>query len=193
MHPTSTAAVSFIPPWAVVLKNPNTKQQATDTRVTALFYDSTGILLKTDSETATVIFPGQTTAVGSTYFSPGGTPAKMEIRVEGTQYQTGASTLSLEVSDPQLILDRYFPTVRAKVFNPFTMDLKDLSLLCIVSDANGKYLAVGSSFLDLLPTGATGIGECDFDSRENTAGAANTRLFVGVSFLTLSQITPTSR
>ncbi len=178
-------------PWAAIVENPNISQQARDTRVLALFFDAGGVLLKTDTAYLNVLAPGQVTAAGSSYFSPGGAPVRMEVRVEGTRYQGGAALPPLQATEIAIVADQFFPSVTGKIANPASADLKDVSLTCIISDANGRYLAVGSAFLELLPGATTAVGSCSFDQRHDVSAATRIALFANYSILTLAALTPT--
>lgn len=168
-------------PWAAVVKNTSATQQATDTRVTALFYDASNVLLKSTDQTLALIFPGQTTAAGDSFLSQlPSIPARMEIRVSGTKWQTGKSALSLTVTDPAWVADRISPKITAKVTSPFDKDISNLKIVCIAS-AGDKYLAVGSSYLDLLPAATTAVANCSIDSRQTVAAGATVRLFVSLT------------
>jgi hypothetical protein len=171
---------SLIVPWAAVITNPSATQQATSTTVTALFYDASNVLLKSDSTVVTVIFPGQTIAAGSSYVSLPALPTRMEVRLGGTKFQSSKSTSSLTVAGATYVADKYSPKVTAKVTNPFDQDLKQLKIACIVS-VGDKFSAIGFSYLELLPAATTGIANRSVDSRMPVAGGSTVRLFAALS------------
>lgn len=165
-------------PWAAVIQNTSAVQQAYDTKVTALFYDANNVLLKSSDEYLAAIFPGQVVAAGDEFLSGlPSVPARMEVRISGTKWQTGKTTASLTVSDAALVADRYSPKITAKVTSPFNMDMTNLQTVCIASSGD-KYFAVGTSYLNLLPAATTAVADCTIDSRLNVPPGATVRLFV---------------
>ncbi|HSP54975.1 MAG TPA: hypothetical protein VLS25_05250 [Dehalococcoidia bacterium] len=169
--------------WAAVLENKSATQQALDTKVTALFYDANNVLLDTDDQTARIIFPAETSAVGSTLVSVTSAPVRMEVRVSGTKFQTPNSTASLTIGQASFVQDPYSPMVTANIQNPFGADIKNLGVICIITDAAGAYLGVGEGYVDLLPAGTTAQAQCRVDSRLNLGAMAVARLFPSFGFI----------
>lgn len=169
--------------WAAVVQNKSSDESVEDVEVTALFYDAADVLLKSDAQDIVAIRPKQASAAGSAYVTVSSEPARMTVRVTHGDFVAGASTSNFTVADAALKVGTYSTTVQAKVTNPFDKDIKNLEIVCVVTNAAGTYLGVGTSFLDLLPAATTAVASCDLDDRLNVGGGSPA-LYVSVANIT---------
>lgn len=174
---------NIIGSWAAVLRNTGATP-ADNTKVTAIFYDAAGVVLKTDVDYAALLLSGDANAVGSTYVSLTAKPAKVEVRISDTKWEASPVAFKLAVTEVVYAPDRFSPQIRAKVANTLTKDINYLGIVCMMVESDGRYSAIGTAYLELLPAGATGVATCSLDSRMVSTSGATPRLFVNYSSIT---------
>ncbi|MEO8539166.1 MAG: hypothetical protein ABI577_05450 [bacterium] len=171
--------------WVVMLSN-ETNQFANFVRVQALFYSSTNVLLGT-SEDFAYVWPGQTSpAHGSNSYAERAT--RMEVRVEAKPKFTDVKTQTFpRVAEVEIARDKYSAKVTGKTTSPWSTDVENLEVVCVLRDAGGVLVGVANSYLELLPGEATAVVECSYISSDIAAKATTAEMY-----LVFSSISKTS-
>lgn len=169
--------------WYVILENPS-ERAAERVRVRALFYDADGVLLGTDDMYAHLWAKQRTavTGLGAWLASPA---ERMEVRIDGTPRWVDVQTEEFPtVSDVEIVRERFSGALRGRITSPWNKDVTDLRLVCILRDSEGTLLEVETSFLELLPAGATAVGDCSLWDDEVVNAAATGEMYVNWTSIT---------
>lgn len=176
---------TIIGSWAAILQNVDTGHQATNTSITAIFYDANNVVLKSDSTTITLFLPGMTSAAGATYVSLTAQPARLEVRVAGTKFiDPPQAPLTFEATDVAYAPGQFSAVINGKIANPSSRDITNMEVVCMMVGPDGKFAAIGSTFLELMPGGATTVASCRLDSRLQVPAGSTAKMFPAFGYIT---------
>lgn len=170
--------------WWVDVTSEATGTTVADVSLQAVFYDTGGTILGTDSIRVGALFAGQTLRAIDSHASLPGPVSRMEVRIDRERYVEGQTSLVMTAEEIEYVPDRFSPSVRGIIVSPYSTDLRYVELGCLARDINGTVIAVGTGTIDLLPGGSRAIGECRLDSRSELGGLYSVELHASVGFLT---------
>ncbi|HLI51000.1 MAG TPA: hypothetical protein VKU87_04340 [Thermomicrobiaceae bacterium] len=141
--------------YAFIVKNPNSALGISNSQYQVAAYDSSGTVLKTDSNYINIIRPGETFGVGGQLFlDKGQKAAKIEVQVSTGTTGAMTDTTDLTTDKATYSADGYGDEqVSGVVNNPWKVDVKEVRVSAVTYDASGKINGGGFTFVDFVPAG----------------------------------------
>ncbi len=169
--------------YAVVLKNTTSDQLADSVELTISFTNAGGTVLKADSETVSVILPGQSAAVAPFGGDNVTGATAMNVQARVSRWETIKKVPVFTTSGVTTTSDRFTTKTNGTLASTFAKDLKSIKLTAVYKNGAGEITGGASTFVNFVPAnGSTAFEVSAFSAPPDIAA---TDVYANVSSLTL--------
>lgn len=171
--------------YAFILENPNPGHAAENITFQAAAYDAEGTVLKADSGSIAVLWPGQTRGIADTMYLPEGTKThRIDVQVKPQQFTPFDVLPTFTVEKVTYRPDRYRAKATGIVKSPYKKDASRVEVSAVAYDKNDKIIGGGDTYVDFVPA----EGQAAVEVSLTTSGApTRLEMYAGFTNFTVFQ------
>lgn len=139
--------------YGVIVSNPDTEQAMEGAQYRATAYAEDGSVLSTDTGYFGLILPGGKGARGSSIYlgSDAPAPATVEVQVFPGRLTDAPDTLAWATEAVNYVPGSYGAKATGQLINPYDEQVKNVEIVAILRDGEGKIIGGGFMFTDTIP------------------------------------------
>lgn len=141
----------------VVLHNPNEKIAVEYPTVRITARDAGGVLLGTEDQTMSIIYPGQDFVFGSQAFSVDEMPDKVEFEMLAAEEYNLQNVSVLDEYQPLEVVNAGIKSEKllGEIKNPNDYDIDSAGVVALCKNAAGEIIAIETTYVDQVKAGST--------------------------------------
>lgn len=169
--------------YAVVVKNPNADAYASNVRVNITLLDAAGGVVASESDTISLVLPGQEAAVAGSTDAAG--VAKVDVQVLGEDWEEPEGDFGAFTTEGVATRAEQYggQKTTGTIVSTFAKNLENVEAVAVYRNAAGNPIGGDFTYVDFVPAG----GRIGFEIRGGHAvpGVASTSVYVSLTSLSL--------